>query len=86
MVTYAILMKKLKSSLTGIQSIKQEDNKLVVTTNDGTKFSITISSPFTPSLKQKLESFSDDLSKITIDENNYFVPLKRHSVPLYNKK
>ena len=71
MVTYAILMKKLKSSLTGIQSIKQEDNKLVVTTNDGSKFSITISSPFTPSLKQKLESFSDDLSKITIDENNY---------------
>ena len=71
MVTYAILMKKLKSSLTGVQSIKQEDNKLVVTTNDGTKFSITISSPFTPSLKQKLESFSDDLSKITIDEDNY---------------
>lgn len=70
-VTYAILMKKLKSSLTGVQSIKQEDNKLVVTTNDGSKFSITISSPFTPSLKQKLESFSDDLSKITIDENNY---------------
>ena len=70
-VTYAILMKKLKSSLTGVQSIKQEDNKLVITTNDGTKFSITISSPFTPLLKAKLESFSDDLSKITIDDNNY---------------
>lgn len=70
-VTYAILMKKLKSSLTGVQSIKQEDNKLVITTNDGTKFSITISSPFTPLLKTKLESFSDDLSKITIDDNNY---------------
>ena len=70
-VTYAILMKKLKSSLTGVQSIKQEDNKLVITTNDGTKFSITISSPFTPLMKKKLESFSGDLSKITIDDNNY---------------
>ena len=71
MVLYSLLHKKIAGALTGVQSIKQEDNKLVVTTNDGSKFSITISSPFTPSLKQKLESFSDDLSKITIDENNY---------------
>ena len=71
MVLFALLRKKIASALTGVQSIKQEDNKLVITTNDGTKFSITISSPFTPLLKAKLESFSDDLSKITIDENNY---------------
>ncbi len=71
MVLYSLLHKKIAGALTGVQSIKQEDNKLVVTTNDGSKFSITISSPFTPSLKQKLESFSDDLSKITIDEDNY---------------
>ena len=71
MVLFALLRKKIASALTGVQSIKQEDNKLVITTNDGTKFSVTISSPFTPLMKKKLESFSDDLSKITIDDNNY---------------
>lgn len=73
MVLYSLLRKKIASSLTGVQSIKQEDNKLVITTKDGTKFSITISSPFTPLMKKKLESFSDDLSRITIDENNYLL-------------
>lgn len=71
MVLFSLLKKKIAQALTGVQSIKQEDNKLVITTNDGAKFSITISSPFTPSLKTKLESFSDDLSKITIDDDNY---------------
>ena len=70
-VLFALLRKKIASALTGVQSIKQEDNKLVITTKDDTKFSVTISSPFTPLMKKKLESFSDDLSKITIDENNY---------------
>ena len=70
-IALSLAKKFIAKAMLGIKSIEQVDNKIVITTKDDTKFSVTISSPFTPLMKKKLESFSDDLSKITIDDNNY---------------
>lgn len=70
-IALSLAKKFIAKAMLGIKSIEQVDNKIVITTKDDTKFSVTISSPFTPLMKKKLESFSDDLSKITIDDSNY---------------
>ena len=46
-VTYAILMKKIKSCLSGIASmdIGADKKSIVITTNDGTKFTLNIPNP-----------------------------------------
>lgn len=46
-VTYAILMKKIKSCLSGITSMDIGDDKksIVITTNDGAKFTLNIVNP-----------------------------------------
>ena len=59
LITYALLIKKIKAAGTGIADIKKEDGYIVFVMQDGTEF--------------KIEDSTKDIIAVDIDEDNYIV-------------
>lgn len=77
-VTYALCKKLAASAVTGISNITQSDDKMIISTNDGNTFELTIPKP-----KDGIDGTNgidgvdgkDGLSiiNIKIDENNHLI-------------
>ena len=60
--------KSIASAMIGAKSITQENDKIKIVTFDDTVFYLDIDGLFTDAEREKLASFSDDLSRLDISD------------------